>query len=299
MSNNSNNIKTIRLLFQEWQGGNNKLYYFGSKLLEWLSPESDSQLFQVPVKDPSAYNDKEPSLENGIVYRSEIIKHIQEVLKILERENPDKVVTFGGDCSVSQVPFDWLNGKYENKVGILWIDAHPDIKTTNDYYHSHAMVLGNLLGEGDKELSSLVKNKFKPNKVMYAGLVEQGLTDQEKEVIDRLQLRIASPESLVSNSNLIFNWIKEENISHIAIHLDLDVLNPDLFRSLLFADPNPVINWREIAPYGKMTLSQISRIINDVSSVSNVVGLSICEHLPYDAWNLKQMLSSFPILNGK
>ncbi|KAN0038987.1 hypothetical protein ACTA71_001181 [Dictyostelium dimigraforme] len=291
--------KTIRILFPEWQGGNNKLYPLGSKLLEWLAPETNSKLITIPVKDPpvSEKEFKEVKLENGIVYRKDIIGIMNEARKMIEKESPDKIVVFGGDCLVSQVPFDWINERYNNNVGILWLDTHPDIKTPNDYNHAHAMVLGNLLGEGDKELSSLMKSKFSSKKVMYGGLVEKGLTDQELEVINRLKLRIASPESLKDNSQLIENWIKEENITNIAIHLDLDVLNPDLFRAQLFADPMPEFNWREAFPFGKMTLNQISRVINDVSLKTNVVCLSICEHLPYDALNLKNMLSSIPILN--
>ncbi|KAM9987938.1 hypothetical protein ACTFIZ_003290 [Dictyostelium cf. discoideum] len=294
-----NKEKTIRILYPQWQGGNNRLYPLGSKLLEWLAPESKSKLITIPIKYPPITEKefKQVKLENGIVYRKDIIESMLEARKIIENENPDKMVVFGGDCLVSQIPFDWINEKYNNNVGILWLDTHPDVKTPNDYTNSHAMVLGNILGEGDKEMSSLMKSKFSPKKVMYGGLVEKGLTDQEIDVINRLKLRIASPESLKDNSELIENWIKDENIKNIAIHLDLDVLNPDLFRALLFADPMPEFNWREKFPVGKMNLNQISRVINDVSSISNVVCLSICEHLPYDASNLQKMLASIPILN--
>ena len=30
--------KTLRLLFPQWQGGNNPPYYLGAKLLDWLAP---------------------------------------------------------------------------------------------------------------------------------------------------------------------------------------------------------------------------------------------------------------------
>ena len=63
---------------------------------------------------------------------------------------------------VSQAPFDYLHGKY-NDLGIIWIDAHPDVSTINDGYpNAHAMVLGSLMGHGDNALSGLMKNeKFK------------------------------------------------------------------------------------------------------------------------------------------
>ena len=41
--------------------------------------------------------------------------------------------------------FRMHKGKYDN-VGIIWIDAHPDVSTVNDGYpNAHAMVLGSLI----------------------------------------------------------------------------------------------------------------------------------------------------------
>jgi len=292
----TDNPKTIRLLFPQWQGGNNPVYQLGSKLLEWLAPKTEAPLIQVPVT-LAKENQEKPELENGIVYRSQVIQQMKDVKEILEKETPDKIVTFGGDCLVGQMPIDYLNVKYGGKIGILWLDAHPDVKCTGAYPHAHAMVLGNIMGEGDKELASYMTQYVSSNRVMYGGLIEKGLTDQELEVINRLKLRIASPQSLEINSNNILEWIKEENIQHLAIHIDLDVLNPDLFRNLLFAEPNPTIKWRELYPSGLMTMEQLSRVINDVSGATKVVGINICEHLPFDCSNLSKMLKSIPILN--
>ncbi|WP_419026261.1 arginase family protein [Emergencia sp.] len=55
---------------------------------------------------------------------------------------------------------------------IIWIDAHPDVSTTEDGYpNAHAMVLGSLLGYGASQLSEQMENKrFKADEVMYVGL---------------------------------------------------------------------------------------------------------------------------------
>ena len=61
---------------------------------------------------------------------------------MIERENPDKIITIGGNCIVSLAPFDYLHGKYGD-TGIIWLDAHPDVSTPQDgYAYAHAMVLG-------------------------------------------------------------------------------------------------------------------------------------------------------------
>lgn len=115
----------------------------------------------------------------------------------------------------------------------MWIDAHPDVSTPSMYHHEHAMVLGNLLGEGDPSFSAEVQVPVKPKNVMYAGL--QKTTAEETEIISRLNLRQADFEKIEENGDVITDWIKNEKIKHLAIHLDLDVLDPVLFRSLLFA----------------------------------------------------------------
>ena len=45
--------KTLRLLFPQWQGGDNPPYYLGSKLLAWLAPPSAGPVEEVPVDVPT------------------------------------------------------------------------------------------------------------------------------------------------------------------------------------------------------------------------------------------------------
>lgn len=82
-----------------------------------------------------------------IYAEDEVLAGIQDAQRKLTAENPDRVVTVGGNRMVSLALFDYLHGKYEN-VEIVWIYAHPDVSTLNDGYpNAHAMVLGSLLGE--------------------------------------------------------------------------------------------------------------------------------------------------------
>ena len=103
----------------------------------------------------------------------------------IEKENPDKIITIGGNCLVSLAPFDYLHGKYKN-TGIVWIDAHPDVSSPKDGYpNAHAMVLGSLMGYGDNSLSNMMKNnKFNPDEILeilYVGL--QNLHDYQKNFL--------------------------------------------------------------------------------------------------------------------
>ena len=42
---------------------------------------------------------------------------MKDTEEVLIQENPDRIIVIGGDCSVSQVPFDYLSGKYGEKTG--------------------------------------------------------------------------------------------------------------------------------------------------------------------------------------
>ncbi|WP_441862196.1 arginase family protein [Pseudarthrobacter sp. YAF2] len=280
-------------MMPQWQGGNNELYPIGSELLAWLAPASDAPVARVPVEP--FHSDDTP--ENGISHRTALLKQLKEARVLIDAEQPDKIAVFGGDCLVEQAPFSYLNEKYNGELGVLWIDSHPDVKTTKDFTNAHTMVLGNLLGEGDPEFAAEVRVPLLPQKVMYAGLRETGLTEQESEVISRLGLKVASPEVLQHDSTPVLEWIAENNITHLAIHLDLDVLDPATFRSVLFAEPEPEIDWLKMYPAGKMTFTQVTRLICDVAERTDVVGMGIAEHLPWDAAHLKNALSKFPVLS--
>ena len=97
------------------------------------------------------------------------------------------------------------------------------------------MVLGNLLGEGDTEFAGEVKVPLKPSNIFIAGLEETFA--HETEMIQRLGIKTASTKELQDKPQAIKEWIVDHGIKHLAIHLDLDVLDPSIFRSLLFANP--------------------------------------------------------------
>ncbi|MBO1268616.1 arginase family protein [Arthrobacter cavernae] len=285
--------KTMRLVLPQWQGGNNELYVLGSELLAWLAPLTEDPVVRVPVEEFR----QDGTLDDGMLYRSALLRQLRTARELIDRERPDRIAVLGGDCLAAQAPFAYLNEKYGGGLGILWIDAHSDVKTTADTPNAHAMVLGNLLGEGDRDFSREVARTFNPKKVMYAGLREEILSPAESAVIDRLGLKNATPESLVVDSSPVLDWVRENGIKRLAIHLDLDVIAPAQFRSVMFAKPGLESGPDGQHRGGEMEFSQVTRLIADVTGATEVVGLSICEHLPWDAMQLKQALARFPILN--
>lgn len=276
----------------QWQGGgNNPAYPLGARLLEWLAPKGSSPTVEVPVQP---YDASSLQMENGIFEQNALLQQLQDATDIIDQHQPEKIIVFGGDCLVEQAPISYLNNYYDGNLGVLWMDAHPDVTTPKEFQHEHAMVLGNLLGEGDSIFAAKVPVKLNPKNVMFGGLPR--VTEQEEEVIQRLGLRRATPVDLIENSDLILQWIKEENITKLFVHIDLDVLDAKLFRSLLFANPDPNSKLFDDFIQGEMTLSQLTRMMQDIAPATDIIGIGITEHMPWEAINLQNMLKKFPLL---
>lgn len=244
---------------------------------------------EVPLYDEDAGTDLE---SDSYYYPKSIEKQIVASKEIIEEHAPEKLIVFGGDCLVAQTPLDYLNGKYE-KLGVLWFDAHPDISTPKQMNESHAMVLGNLIGGGADDLAKHVENPMDPAQFMYIGLVEETLSDFEREAVDKHQIPVINSqdiEDVQAASQKVQAWIAEQEFTHIAVFFDLDVLSPQEFRSIMPAEP--YLEKFE-AGIGTMKFNQLSEIINSLDQ--ELVSLIMTEHMPWDAKSLQTFMGSLSI----
>lgn len=274
-------MKTIRLLYPDYVSGGLETYYFGAHLMTHILPENASQpLVRVNITPPDG---QEKPVENGIYAKSEVLAGIQDAQAKLNAENPDKVITIGGNCLVSLDAFDYLHGKYEN-TGIIWIDAHPDVSTVKDGYpNAHAMVLGSLLGGGDESLTGLMKNRsFRSDEVLYVGL--QGLHDYQQKFLDETGVRYKVQTDSFVSSEEIAEFI--ERFDHILVHFDIDVLDEHFFHSTYFANPELT---GDGSGGGRMKMDTLSAILGTITAKADVVGFTIAEYLPFDEYKLHQM----------
>lgn len=277
-------MKTIRLLYPDFVSGGLETYFFGANLLQYILPQNENQEeYKVNIEAPSG---KKYTITDGIYGKEEVVKGIKEAMKILEDVNPDKVITIGGNCAVSQAPFDYLHGKYEN-LGIIWIDTHPDVSTVNDGYpNAHAFVLGSLLGEEETKITKLMKNKkFTSDQVLYVGLQEIHKYQEKFLKEKNINYKIQTDEFLTNEE--IKDFIKK--FDHILVHLDIDVLDENLFHSTYFANKELV---GDGSGSGKMTMEKLSEILSVIDKNANVVGFTIAEYLPFDEHKLNKMFSN-------
>lgn len=284
---------TLRLNMPQWQGGNNPNYHFGSQLLGFLAPKPTGPEETVAIPEPD--QSEILSNEEGIMGRADVVRQAKLAKAAIEKHMPERIVTLGGDCLVDLAPIAYLNQKYGSDFGVLWIDSHPDVLTPEHFAHSHAHVLGLLLGNGDRQLAQEVEKPLTPSKVIYAGLNEWSAP--EDDIIKRFGLAHVSAAELVTSSDPILKWIKEQGIRKLAVHFDLDVLDPKTFAPLLFNKPDvPEETWKGI-PQGKMQMEEVIRLLGDVAVQTDVVGLAIAEHLPWDMLKFREDLKRLPLLS--
>lgn len=282
---------TLRLIYPQWQGGNishwlpelapddaSRGYYLGAHLLNFLAPQTNQKTFEVPIS--LDINDR--ATEKGISARNVIVKQTRAALEIITANNPERIVTLGGDCAVSVVPFSYLAAKYPDDVAIIWLDAHPDVTLPYDEYEGyHAMALTACLGMGDEEIMNLLPAKIDVSKALIVGLRSWDKGMQNRQ--EKLGIKGLSPSEVADNSTAIMEWLKNTGASKVVIHFDLDVL-----------DPAEIIAAVGVETDG-MKINEVIRVINDISSQYDIVGLTVAEPMPRVAIRIKNMLNQLPL----
>lgn len=284
---------TLRLNMPQWQGGDLPAYRFGTELLRWLAPPHDGpeETVAVPEADGSA-----PSIERGIKWRAELLAQARAARAAIARHEPDRIVTLGGDCLVDLAPIAWLRRRYGERLGVLWLDAHPDVMSAAEFSHAHAHVLAMLLGRGDAEFTAEVPEKLTAAGVMIAGMT--AWNDAEGPILAELGVRHTPAAAIADSSQPILDWLEAERLTHLAVHFDLDVLDPAQFSPLLFNGPGVPVGTFDGIEQGRMGLEQVVRLLRDAGAAADMVGLAITEFLPWDMLRLKSGLAELPIMSS-
>lgn len=286
--------KTIRLVYPQWQGGDiarwitevqdpeqaSRGYYLGAQLLNFLAPDSGQDTYTVPV----AIDLVQRKVTDGVLDKDAIIAQTRAALDILKVQAPDRIVTLGGECSVSVVPFTYLSEKYNDDVAMVWIDAHPDITLPGDVYPAyHAMAVTACMGLGDKQIVSELPARIDPSKILFVGLRDWE-RDEIKERQKEYGIRHLTAEEVRENSDAIREWLKSCGASQVVVHFDMDVL-----------DPAEIIAAVGVVPDG-MKIAEAVRVINDIAREKELVGLTVAEPMPRTAIRIKEMLNQLPLL---
>lgn len=152
----------------------------------------------------------------------------------------------------------------------------------NNYKGYHAMALTACLGLGDKEIMNILPAKIDVSKALIVGLRswDEGMQERQTE----LKIKGLAPQEVAENSNIVLDWLKNTGASRVVIHFDMDVLDPAEIIAAIGTDPNG------------MKIAEVVRLISNISSVYNLVGLTVAEPMPRVAIKLRNMLDQLPLL---
>lgn len=144
----------------------------------------------------------------------------------------DMPLFVGGDHSSLIGTVSAASVNTEN-LGMIYIDAHPDINTeeTTVTGNIHGLPVASLLGMGDKRLTTILSEdvKLKPENIVMIGL--RSIDPPERVFLDELHIKYYTYEEVerVGLSNCIDESIAYlKHLEGIHISFDLDGMDPQI-----------------------------------------------------------------------
>ena len=205
---------------------------------------------------------------------------------MIERHNPSRIVTLGGECAVSVAPFSALAHRYRDDLAIVWIDTDPDIGTpASEYPGFHAMAVAALTGHGDPDILALLPASVTPERVALVGLHQWN--DDDYPNIAGWGITAFGPDDLRQSSQPLQDWLAASGCSRVALHFDVDTIDSD-----------EIVLGLGAVPHG-LTSSQVRRLVADVNAAADVVAVTIAEFFPRQVMHLTQILQDFPLISRR
>lgn len=288
---------TLRLMWPQWQGAAPATiggllpdlphhaaalgYHVGSRILGMVAPQADGPTAVVPV----SLDGDGLGVTDGMYAREPILAQLRAALAILDAHQPDRVVTLGGECSVSVAPFTYLASPYGDDLAVVWIDAHPDTgmpRCANVGYH--AMAVSHILGHGDPQVLAALPARVDASRVVLAGL-HRWDPDQEPFTTG-WGLATIHPDALDAGSRPLLDWLRSTGCSRVAVHLDVDSIDGDEVAFGLGVEP------------GGLRSDTVVRMLADVAEVADVVALTVAEYIPRQVLAMQRLLGRLPLLGG-
>lgn len=250
-------------------------YAIGAKVLDAILPKHAGPTEVVPV-EMSDFNE---GSTNGIESRTAILNSLDAALEVLY----DRILTLGGECSVSVAPFAALSQKYGEDLALIWVDSHPDVGTpSSDYDGYHAMAVSVLLGHGDEEIVRRLTAIVPAERVALAGLHDW--TEDDYPNIAAWGLTFFSPDDLRDTSEPLLQWLASTGATKVAIHFDVDTVDSN----------EMVLGLGKVS--GGLSGKQVRRLIKDISTASEVVGFTVAEFIPRDVLAVRGLLDGLPLI---
>ncbi|HJV15273.1 MAG TPA: arginase family protein [Propionibacteriaceae bacterium] len=296
-SNPSSPDVTLRLIWPQWQGGGTSSvkqlasefpfdiarrgYAVGSVVLAAVLPPYEGPTATAPV----TMADDGLEERDGVEAKTIVVEQLARALEIIWQHSPTRIVTLGGECSVSVAPFSVLADRYGDDLAIVWIDSHPDVGTGDSEYPGyHAMAVSAIIGRGDADVQTVLPATVRADRVALVGL--HSWTDDDYPRVAEWGLTSFSPDELRESSTALLDWLASTGCSRVAIHFDVDTIDSNEIVLGLGAEPNG------------LTSAEVRRIVADIDQAVDVVGFTIAEFVPRQVMHLQQILKDFPLIEA-
>ncbi|MGW5157222.1 arginase family protein [Nonomuraea wenchangensis] len=175
------------------------------------------------------------------------------------------VVAVGGDCGVELEPVSAARRRYGDRLVVVWFDAHGDLNTPESSPSGayHGMVLRALTGEGPEGLAA--EEPLDPRRIVLAGV--RDLDPPEAAFVTQAGIRwVTMAETGTSQALLAAIEAAGGPDAAVYVHIDLDVLDPEVFRSV--GCPTP----------GGMHPERLLSLVTAIGGRFEVAGLGLMEY---------------------
>ncbi|WP_433434703.1 arginase family protein [Nonomuraea sp. CA-141351] len=174
------------------------------------------------------------------------------------------VVTAGGDCGVELEPVAAARKRYGDRLVVVWFDAHGDLNTPDSSPSGafHGMVLRALTGEGPAGL--VPGEHVDPGRIVLAGV--RDLDPAELAFVEDRGVRWLTVAD--SGAALAEAIAEVRGDAAVYVHIDFDVLDPEVFASV--GCPTP----------GGLGPDELLALVSAVAERFEVAGLGLMEYEP-------------------
>ncbi len=224
-------------------------------------------LTEVPVGMTPAQPDQ--ARIHNMNYRTVLEAQYDSARKLIAAQDPDFILTTGGDCGTAPASLAHLNRKFGGKVGFLWIDAHADIHSTltSPSKNFHGMPLRWLLG--DPAFDHHPDLPFLPHQIAFLGL--RSTETEEDAVIQQHGMpRFSGHEVMASDAPLqaVLAHFQRAGLTHLHLHVDVDVMDPEVFPHVHVPAP------------GGLTVERLIEILQKLRAAMPLSGCCLTEYAP-------------------
>jgi arginase len=186
------------------------------------------------------------------------------------------LVVLGGDCSIVLGCFVGA-GHARSRVGLAYIDAHADFATPEESETGSAasMALALAVGHGDSALARLSgssplvpssdvalvgRRDFEQPSYGHAALARSGILDLPGVALD--------PSAISATANAVLDRVARPDLGGFWIHVDCDVLNPDVMPATGALEP------------GGPTGEELGMFLNPLATHPKALGLALTQYDP-------------------